>query len=74
MPTDGAYGGLAAILEAPRDANGQLISCAVVSTFSTINVRNLSFNDFVAYGAHGVARATASASPALPTPVYFNDP
>lgn len=73
MPTDGAYDGLAAILKAPRDANDQLISCAVVSTFSTINVRNLSFNDFVAYGAHGVAGATASASPALPTPVYFNE-
>lgn len=73
VPTDGAYNALAAILNVPRDANNQLISCAVVSTFSTINVRNLSFSDFVAYGAHGVAGATASASPALPNPVYFNE-
>jgi hypothetical protein len=72
MPTDGAYDGLAAILKVPRDANDQPINCAVVSTFSTINVRNLSFPDFVAYGAHGVAGATATASPALPNPVYFN--
>lgn len=72
VPSDGAYDGLAAILNVPRDANDQLISCAVVSTFSTINVRTLSFDDFVAYGAHGVAGATASASPALPNPVYFN--
>jgi hypothetical protein len=72
VPSDGAYDALAAILNVPRDANDQLISCAVVSTFSTINVRNLTFDDFVAYGAHGVAGATASASPALPNPVYFN--
>ncbi len=73
MPTDAAYNGLALILNAPRDANNQLVDCAVVSTFSTINVRDLSFNDFVAYGAHGVAGATADASPALPNPVYFNE-
>jgi hypothetical protein len=72
VPSDGAYDALAGILNVPRDANDQLISCAVVSTFSTLNVRNLSFADFVAYGAHGVAGATASASPALPNPVYFN--
>ncbi len=72
VPSDGAYDGLAAILNVPRDANDELISCAVVSTFSTINVRNLNFDDFVAFGAHGVAGATASASPALPNPVYFN--
>ncbi len=73
MPTDAAYNGLALILKAPRDANNELVSCAVVSTFSTVHVRDLSFNDFVAYGAHGVAGATAGASPALPNPVYFNE-
>ena len=73
MPSDGAYNGLALILSVPRDANNEPVNCAVVSTFSTINVRDLSFNDFVAYGAHGVAGATASASPALPNPVYFNE-
>jgi hypothetical protein len=73
MPSDAAYNGLAAILSVPRDANNELVNCAVVSTFSTVNVRDASFNDFVAYGAHGVAGATASASPGLPNPTYFNE-
>lgn len=73
MPSDTAYNLLALILSAPRNANNELVNCAVVSTFSTTNVRDVSFNDFVAYGAHGVAGATASASPALPNPVYFNE-
>lgn len=72
MPSDAAYNALALILSAPRDANNELVNCAVVSTFSTVNVRDVSFADFVAYGAHGVAGATASASPPLPNPVYFN--
>ena len=38
-----------------------------------MNVRNLSFPEFVAYGAHGVAGATASTVPALPSPIYFNE-
>ena len=73
MPSDAAFNLLALILSAPRNANNELVNCAVVSTFSTTNVRDVSFNDFVAYGAHGVAGATASASPALPNPVYFNE-
>lgn len=73
VPTAGAYNLLALILGAPRDANDELLSCAVVSTFSTVNVRDLSFEQFIAYGAHGVAGATATASPKLPEPVYFND-
>ena len=72
-PSDTAYNLLALVLAVPRDANNELVSCAVVSTFSTINVRDASFNDFVAYKAHGVAGARASASPALPNPVYFNE-
>ncbi len=35
-------------------------------------MRNLSFNGFVRYGAHGVAGATASATPKLKSPFYFN--
>ena len=73
MPSDTAYNLLALILSVPRDANNELVNCAVVSTFSTVNVRDVSFNDFVTYGAHGVAGATASASPALPNPIYFNE-
>lgn len=71
-PSDPIYRALAGLLAVPLDANGELAQCAIVSTFSTRNVRDLPFDDFTAYGAHGVAGATASASPGLPKPTYFN--
>lgn len=72
-PTEPVYRALAAILQVPLDERGELRSCAIVSTFSTVNVRAVGFDAFTRYGAHGVAGATASASPALPAPVYFNE-
>lgn len=72
-PSEDIYRALAALLSVPLDSSGNLTSCAIVSTFSTVNVRDLSFAGFIGYGAHGVAGATASASPALPSPVYFNE-
>jgi hypothetical protein len=72
-PTEPIYRALAALLDVPLDENGELRQCGIVSTFSTRNVRDLSFNGFTRYGAHGVAGATASATPALPEPVYFNE-
>ena len=69
-PSDAIYGALAALLRVPLDAHGSPVGCAIVSTFSTRNVRDLSFAGFIAYGAHGVPGATAT--PALRTPVYFN--
>jgi hypothetical protein len=71
-PTEPIYRALAALLKVPLDSHGNLLSCAIVSTFSTRNVRDVSFERFTAYGAHGVAGATASATPSLPKPVYFN--
>jgi hypothetical protein len=71
-PSDGDYRALAAILHVPVDANGNPTACAIVSTFSTRNVRDLPYRQFIAYGAHGVAGATATGTPALPKPVYFN--
>jgi hypothetical protein len=73
IPTDGTYNALAALVAVPLDANGDPVQCAVVSTFSTSDVRNATHQEFVDYGAHGVAGATASATPALPKPTYFND-
>src|SRR5262245_38024854 len=77
MPSDGAYNGLALILSVPRDANNELVNCAVVSTFSTVNVRDASFSDFVAYtedhGGQRVAGATTTPDPVLPNTVYFNE-
>jgi hypothetical protein len=71
-PTEGVYRALAALLKVPLDSQGNLRACAIVSTFSTRNVRGLSFAKFSAYGAHGVPGATATASPSLGKPVYFN--
>jgi len=46
--------------------------CHIVSTVSTKDIQGLSFEAFTKFGAHGVAGATASASPTLPPPIYFN--
>ncbi len=72
-PSDDIYKALAALLSVQLDANGDPANCAIVSTFSTVKVRDLSFSGFIGYGAHGVAGATASATPTLPSPVYFNE-
>jgi hypothetical protein len=72
-PTDAVYDALGTLLDVPRDADGELRQCAIVSTFSTVAVARLSFDAFTEFGAHGVAGATATTSPALPAPVYFND-
>jgi hypothetical protein len=72
-PTEAVYRALVALLNVPVDSQGNLVACAIVSTFSTRNVRDLSFAQFIAYGAHGVAGATATTAPTLPRPVYFND-
>lgn len=71
-PTEAVYMGLVALLKVPVDSDGQLRDCAIVSTFSTRKIRNLSFQQFRKFGAHGVAGATAFATPSLPAPVYFN--
>jgi hypothetical protein len=71
-PSDAIYSALAALLQVPVGPDGNPVQCAVVSTFSTRNVRDLEYDAFTGYGAHGVAGATASAQPALPAPIYFN--
>ncbi len=71
-PSTPIYGVLVDLLHVPVTAQGNPVRCAIVSTFSTKNVRDLDYAGFIAYGAHGVAGATASSRPALPTPEYFN--
>jgi hypothetical protein len=73
MPTQGIYELLAAVVGAPRGPDGELVDCAVVSTFVNEAVRDLTFDEFVAFGAHGVAGATGTAIPELPPPIYFNE-
>ena len=72
-PSDVIYRALAALLQVPLDPAGDPQRCAIVSTFSTRNVRDLGFAGFIAYGPHGVAGATATARPSLPAPIYFNE-
>ena len=72
-PRESIYRALAVLLDVPLDEQGELRQCGIVSTFSTRDVRDLSFLGFTRYGAHGVAGATAFATPALPDPVYFNE-
>jgi hypothetical protein len=71
-PTESVYRALAALLGVPLGPGGEPRACAIVSTFNTRNVRDVSFRQFTAYGAHGVPGATAFASPRLPAPIYFN--
>jgi hypothetical protein len=60
------------LLDVPLGPDGEPRECAIVSTFNTRNVRDLSFREFIAYGPHGVPGATAFASPPPPPPIYFN--
>jgi hypothetical protein len=73
VPTQPTYFALAALLGVELDASGELVRCAIVSTFVNEAVRELSFPEFVAFGAHGVAGATATTTPALSDPTYFNE-
>jgi hypothetical protein len=73
VPTDRTYFALAALLNVKLDQNGDPQRCAIVSTVNTKAISDLSFRQFVAYGAHGVPGATAATRPRLPDPIYFND-
>jgi hypothetical protein len=72
-PSEAVYQALVGLLKVPVDAAGDPQACAIVSTFSTRNVRDLTYAGFIAYGAHGVAGATATGTPALPPATYFNE-
>jgi hypothetical protein len=73
IPTEATYLALAALLHVKLDQNGDPRRCAIVSTVSTKAIRDLTFRQFVAFGAHGVPGATAATRPMLPDPIYFND-
>lgn len=73
IPNDATYGVLAAILGQQLDDNGDPIGCAIVSTFNIRAVRGPDFDEFLTILPHGIAGATATASPSLGSPIYFNE-
>lgn len=71
-PTMGTMGALAYVLGTEKNDEGYPAQCAVVSTVSTKQVRGVSYQQFIDWGAHGVAGVTASISPQAGTRTYFN--
>ena len=72
-PTAGVMAGLALILGIERNDAGYPKQCAVVATVSTKQVRGVSYENFITWGAHGVAGVTAEISPKVGTRTYFNE-
>src|SRR6478735_10897131 len=63
---------LALVLGVETDDAGYPKQCVVVSTVSTKHVRGVSYEQFIAWGAHGVAGVTASIKPKAGNRTYFN--
>lgn len=72
-PTTQVMGLLAMVLGVETNDEGYPAKCAVVSTVSTKQVRGVSYDQFIAWGAHGVAGVTASISPGAGKRTYFNE-
>ena len=68
MVDDAVYDAFAAVLGIEPDP--QL--CQIATTVNTIEVRDLTFEEFHAFGPHGVAGTTVTVEPPIPDTVYFN--
>jgi len=64
---------LALVLQIDKNEEGYPAQCVVVSTVSTKQVRGVGYQDFIHWGAHGVAGVTASITPEAGTRTYFNE-
>ena len=71
-PTTQTMGLLALVLGVETDDEGYPDQCVVVSTVSTKQVRGVSYQQFIDWGAHGVAGVTASITPKAGVRTYFN--
>ncbi len=69
MVDEGVYEAFAAVLEIEPDP----ARCQIATTVNTIEIRDLTFDEFGAFGPHGVAGATVTAEPPIPDTVYFNE-
>jgi hypothetical protein len=74
MPRLDIYRALAAVAGAEIDADtGRLVHSAIVSTFFEVAGRDLpDFDAFHDFRPHGIAGSTATLSPAVTQPIYFN--
>lgn len=64
---------LAAVLGVEKNEDGYPSQCVVVTTVSTKQVRGVSYQQFIAWGAHGVAGVTADITPQAGKRTYFNE-
>lgn len=60
-------------LSVPTNDEGYPAECAVVSTVSTKQVRGVTYDQFIGWGAHGVAGAQATITPEVGKRTYFNE-
>ena len=72
-PTLGVRTLLAMVLGIDTDEAGYPTQCAVVTTVSTKQVRGVTFDQFIRWGAHGVAGVQATITPEAGQRTYFNE-
>jgi len=67
-PDDGIFAVLSGVVGVVPDDQ----HCIIASTTSTKAIQGLTYEQFRAFGAHGVADATATGKPDLPPTLYFD--
>jgi hypothetical protein len=67
------YASLSLLLTLLGHPVADVLGCTIVSTVSKAEVVGMPFDSFRTYNPHGVPGATASGSPSLPDPIYFNE-
>lgn len=72
-PADFEYNALRALLGVPAGPDGRPTECAIVTTASARNVRDVDYQTFWDRTPHGVPGATSIEFPELAGPTYFNE-
>lgn len=72
-PADLEYAGLRVLLDVQTGPDGRPVNCAIVTTASARNVRDVDYQTFWDRTPHGVAGAQSIEFPEIPGPTYFNE-
>jgi hypothetical protein len=72
-PADAEFAGLKALLSVPARSDGRPEQCAIVTTASARNIRDVDYRTFEERTPHGEPGATSIEYPALDGPIYFNE-